>query len=63
MELAFELEQKHEFPRKMKKKYLPAVAEGEMLSVGAFTEPDHGSDITYMNTAAVKDGDGWVVIV
>jgi alkylation response protein AidB-like acyl-CoA dehydrogenase len=44
-----------------KKKYLPAVAEGEMLSAGAFTEPDHGSDITYMNTTAVKDGDEWVV--
>ena len=44
-----------------KEKYLPAVAEGEMLSAGAFTEPDHGSDITYMNTTAVKDGDEWVV--
>jgi len=27
-----------------------------MLSAGAFTEPDHGSDITFMNTTAVKDG-------
>ncbi len=44
-----------------KEKYLPAVAEGEMLSAGAFTEPDHGSDITFMNTTAVKDGDEWVV--
>ena len=44
-----------------KEKYLPAVAEGEMLSAGAFTEPDHGSDITYMNTTAVKDGDEWVI--
>ena len=44
-----------------KEKYLPAVAEGEMLSAGAFTEPDHGSDITYMNTTAVKDGVEWVV--
>jgi alkylation response protein AidB-like acyl-CoA dehydrogenase len=44
-----------------KEKYLPAVAEGEMLSAGAFTEPDHGSDITYMNTTAVRDGDEWVV--
>jgi alkylation response protein AidB-like acyl-CoA dehydrogenase len=32
-----------------------------MLSAGAFTEPDHGSDITFMNTTAVKDGDEWVV--
>ena len=45
----------------MKEKFLPKVAEGKMLSAGAFTEPDHGSDITFMNTAAVKDGDEWVV--
>ncbi len=45
----------------MKQKYLPAVAEGRMLSAGAFTEPDHGSDITCMDTTAVKDGDEWVV--
>ncbi len=44
-----------------KQKYLPAVAEGEMLSAGAFTEPDHGSDITLMDTTAVRDGDEWVV--
>ena len=44
-----------------KDKYLPAVAEGKMLSAGAFTEPDHGSDITFMNTTAVRDGDEWVV--
>ncbi len=44
-----------------KEKYLPAVAEGEMLSAGAFTEPDHGSDITYMDTTAVKEGDEWVI--
>jgi alkylation response protein AidB-like acyl-CoA dehydrogenase len=44
-----------------KEKYLPAVAEGNMLSAGAFTEPDHGSDITFMNTTAVRDGGDWVV--
>lgn len=45
----------------MKAKYLPKVAEGKMLSAGAFTEPDHGSDITFMNTTAVKEGDDWVI--
>ncbi|MGA9537357.1 MAG: acyl-CoA dehydrogenase family protein [Desulfobacterales bacterium] len=45
----------------MKQKYLPAVAEGRMLSAGAFTEPDHGSDITSMDTTAVRDGDEWVI--
>ncbi|MBT8338816.1 MAG: acyl-CoA dehydrogenase [Desulfatitalea sp.] len=44
-----------------KEKYLTAVAEGKMMSAGAFTEPDHGSDITFMNTTAVRDGDEWVV--
>ena len=45
----------------LKAKFLPKVAEGEMLSAGAFTEPDHGSDITAMNTTATKDGDEWVI--
>ncbi len=45
----------------MKKRYLPQVTEGRMLSAGAFTEPDHGSDITSMNTTAVKEGDEWVI--
>jgi len=44
----------------MKAKWLPKVAEGEVLSCGAFTEPDHGSDITRMDTTAVRDGDEWV---
>lgn len=44
-----------------KEKWLPRVAEGEVLSCGAFTEPDHGSDITFMDTTAVRDGDEWVV--
>ncbi len=51
----------HYGSKEMKKKYLPEVAEGRMLSAGAFTEPDHGSDITRMNTTAVRDGDEWVI--
>ncbi|MDP2863943.1 MAG: acyl-CoA dehydrogenase family protein [Desulfobacterales bacterium] len=45
----------------LKAKFLPQVAEGKVLSAGAFTEPDHGSDITFMNTAAVKEGNEWVI--
>lgn len=45
----------------IKKKFLPPVAEGEMLSAGAFTEPGHGSDITMMDTTAVKENDEWVI--
>jgi len=44
-----------------KKTWLPRVAEGEVLSCGAFTEPDHGSDITSMDTTAVRDGDEWLI--
>jgi acyl-CoA dehydrogenase len=44
-----------------KAKWLPKVAEAEVLSCGALTEPDHGSDITSMETTAVKDGDEWVI--
>jgi alkylation response protein AidB-like acyl-CoA dehydrogenase len=44
-----------------KQTWLPRVAEGEILSCGAFTEPDHGSDITRMDTTAVRDGDDWVI--
>ncbi len=44
-----------------KARWLPKVAEGECLSCGAFTEPDHGSDITGVDTTAVKNGDQWVI--
>jgi alkylation response protein AidB-like acyl-CoA dehydrogenase len=44
-----------------KTQYLPSVAEGETISAGAITEPDHGSDITRMNTTAVKDGEDWLI--
>jgi alkylation response protein AidB-like acyl-CoA dehydrogenase len=45
----------------LKERFLPPVAEGKMLSAGAFTEPDHGSDITFMDTSAEKDGDDWII--
>jgi len=44
-----------------KAKYLNPLTEGKMISCGGFTEPDHGSDITLMNTTAVRDGDEWVI--
>jgi alkylation response protein AidB-like acyl-CoA dehydrogenase len=45
----------------LKRKFLPPVAEGRMLSGGAFTEPGHGSDITSLETTAVRQGDEWVI--
>ena len=44
-----------------KKKYLIPIAKGEAISSGGFTEPDHGSDITMMNTSAVKKGDEYII--
>ena len=44
-----------------KAKYLTPVAEGKTISAGAITEPEHGSDITSMNTTAVRDGDEYVI--
>jgi alkylation response protein AidB-like acyl-CoA dehydrogenase len=44
-----------------KLKYLLPITKGEFLSSGGFTEPDHGSDITLMNTTAVRSGDEYVI--
>lgn len=44
-----------------KKKYLIPITSGEAISSGGFTEPDHGSDITLMNTTAARDGDEFVI--
>ncbi len=41
--------------------WLPKVAEGKCLSCGCFTEPGHGSDITCLDTVAVRDGDDFVI--
>jgi alkylation response protein AidB-like acyl-CoA dehydrogenase len=51
----------HNGSEAQKQAWLPKVAEAKVLSAGAFTEPDHGSDITRMNTTAVKDGNEWVI--
>lgn len=51
----------HYGSEEQKERWLPQVAEAQTLSAGAFTEPDHGSDITSMNTTAVKEGDEWVI--
>lgn len=45
----------------LKQKFLPAVAEGKMLSAGAFTESGHGSDITALDTLAVRHGNEWII--
>ena len=44
-----------------REKYLIPITRGGAISSGGFTEPDHGSDITYMNTTAVKEGGDYVI--
>jgi len=44
-----------------KEKYLIPLTKGEAISSGGFTEPDHGSDITLMDTTAVKEGDEYII--
>ncbi|HEU4974094.1 MAG TPA: acyl-CoA dehydrogenase family protein [Baekduia sp.] len=34
---------------------------GEHVIAFGLTEPDHGSDATWLETTAVRDGDGWVI--
>jgi len=42
-----------------KNKYLPPLCRGDFISAAAFTEPARGSDITKMDTTAVKYGNEW----
>jgi alkylation response protein AidB-like acyl-CoA dehydrogenase len=44
-----------------KGKYLPPLTRGEAISAGAYTEPDHGSDITRLSTIAVRKGAEFVI--
>jgi alkylation response protein AidB-like acyl-CoA dehydrogenase len=44
-----------------REKYLPRMATGELRATMALTEPDGGSDLQAMRTAARPDGDGYVV--
>jgi len=44
-----------------KKKYIPPLARGDKIAAAAFTEPEHGSDITRMDSTAVKNGGEWTI--
>ena len=45
----------------LKEKFLPQVAEGEMLSGAAFLEPNADPVFANLSTVAAKEGDNWVI--
>lgn len=44
-----------------RRRYLPKIASGELLTAAAFTEPDHGSDTAGMTCRAIKQGDHYAL--
>ncbi len=44
-----------------KQRWLPRIAAGEKMCGVAVTEPDYGSDVAGIKTAAARDGDDWVI--
>ena len=44
-----------------RKRFLPGIARGEIMTAAAFTEPDSGSDTGGMKLRAIKKGNGYVL--
>jgi len=44
-----------------KREFLPGMVTGTHRVAFGLTEPDHGSDATWLETTARRDGDGWVI--
>ncbi len=44
-----------------KARWLPEIAAGEKMCGVMVTEPDFGSDVAGVKTAAVRDGDDWII--
>ncbi len=44
-----------------KKKYIPGILDGSIRVAFGLTEPKHGSDATWMETRAVREGDYWKI--
>lgn len=46
---------------KQKERFLPKLADGELIGCFGLTEPDHGSDPGSMSTTAEKTDGGWIL--
>lgn len=44
-----------------KAEWVEAMLTGKRSMAFGLTEPNHGSDATWLETTAVKDGDGWII--
>jgi alkylation response protein AidB-like acyl-CoA dehydrogenase len=52
----------HEFgTRAQRERFVEAALRREVALAFGLTEPNHGSDATYLETTARRDGDGWVI--
>jgi len=51
----------HYGTEEQKEKFLPPLAKGEKIGSFAVTEPEAGSDISNIQTTAVKDGDSYIL--
>jgi alkylation response protein AidB-like acyl-CoA dehydrogenase len=47
--------------REQQQKFLAPLVKGDWVSAVSFTEPDHGSDLTRMNTTLAEQQDGFVL--
>jgi alkylation response protein AidB-like acyl-CoA dehydrogenase len=44
-----------------KRRWLPGIADGSLITALAMTEPEIGSDLAGLRTSAVRDGDTYIV--
>src|SRR5690242_5427185 len=47
--------------KEQKAKYIPGILDGSIRIAFGLTEPNHGSDATWMETRAVREGDQWKI--